>query len=152
MQVWQLSAYGIVQEVDVRNAEGNTPLHWACLNGCVAVADILLNHGASPASLNRYNLAKALHALTDHVYDAQLVPYKPCDLHVCISLTVAACSHSNTPVDELLGKPYQDEMLALIESYQDTKTKESSDPPDELVDGQDELVDSQDESKESIQQ
>ena len=51
MQVWKLN--GIVQEVDVRNAEGNTPLHWACLNGCVAVADILLSHGASPASLNR---------------------------------------------------------------------------------------------------
>ena len=29
------------------------------------------------------------------------------------------CSHSNTPVDELLGKPYQDEMLALIASYQE---------------------------------
>ena len=32
------------------------------------------------------------------------------------------CSHSNTPVDELLGKPYQDEMLALIESYQDRQS------------------------------
>ena len=39
------------------------------------------------------------------------------------------CSHSQTPVDELLGKPYQDEMLALIESYQDTicKSKEDND-------------------------
>lgn len=74
-----------------------------------------------------------------------MVPYKPCDLHVSFSLTVAPCSHSNTPVDELLGKPYQDEMLALIESYQDTKTKGSSDPPDELT-----LVDGQDENKKPI--
>lgn len=33
------------------------------------------------------------------------------------------CSHSNTPVDELLGKPYQDDMLALIESYQEQQRK-----------------------------
>lgn len=55
------------------------------------------------------------------------------------------CSHSNTPVDELLGKPYQDEMLALIESYQDTKSKEHSDPPDDLT-----LTDDQVDNKESI--
>ncbi len=37
------------------------------------------------------------------------------------------CSHSNTPVDELLGKPYQDEMLALIASYQEqTGNKDDS--------------------------
>lgn len=72
MQVWQLNADGIVQEVDVRNAEGNTPLHWACLNGCIEVADILLGHGASPASLNRYNLAKALYALNDPGHDGTL--------------------------------------------------------------------------------
>lgn len=36
-------------------------------------------------------------------------------------------SHSNTPVDELLGKPYQDEMLALIASYQEpTRNKDDS--------------------------
>ena len=40
------------------------------------------------------------------------------------------CSYSNTPVDELLGKPYQDEMLALIESFQDTKSKADIEPPD----------------------
>ena len=45
----------MVQDVDVRNAEGNTPLHWACLNGCLDVAKVLLHHGASPAILNRYN-------------------------------------------------------------------------------------------------
>lgn len=44
----------------------------------------------------------------------------------CISPTVL-CSHSNTPVDELLGKPYQDEMLALIASYQEqTGNKDDS--------------------------
>ena len=37
------------------------------------------------------------------------------------------CSHSNTPVDELMGKPYQDEMLALIASYQEqTGNKDDS--------------------------
>ena len=41
------------------------------------------------------------------------------------------CSHSQTPVDELLGKPYQDVMLTIIESYQHTKTNEDTDPPDD---------------------
>ena len=41
------------------------------------------------------------------------------------------CSHSQTPVDELLGKPYQDVMLTIIESYQDTKTSGGTDPPDD---------------------
>ena len=40
------------------------------------------------------------------------------------------CSHSNTPVDELLGKPYQDEMLALIESYQDKQSNKDGTIPD----------------------
>ena len=48
-------------------------------------------------------------------------------------------------MDELLGKPYQDEMLALIESYQDTKAKGHSDPPDDLT-----HMDDQDEDKESV--
>ena len=34
-------------------------------------------------------------------------------------------------MDELLGKPYQDVMLTIIESYQDTKTKGDTDPPDD---------------------
>lgn len=42
-------------------------------------------------------------------------------------------SHSNTPVDELLGKPYQDEMLALIESYQDKQDNKD----DIIADGDD---------------
>ena len=54
------------QDVDVRNAEGNTPLHWACLNGCVDVAKVLLGHGASPASLNRYHCLCLLLAYTPY--------------------------------------------------------------------------------------
>ena len=42
----------MLQDVDIRNAEGNTPLHWACLNGCHTVAKILLDNGANPATLN----------------------------------------------------------------------------------------------------
>lgn len=41
------------------------------------------------------------------------------------------CSHSQTPVDELLGKPYQDVMLTIIESYQNTNTTGDTDPPDD---------------------
>lgn len=37
------------------------------------------------------------------------------------------CSHSNTPIDEALGKPYQDEILALISSYQQQSKAEAAD-------------------------
>lgn len=33
-------------------------------------------------------------------------------------------------MDELLGKPYQDVMLAVIESHQDTKSIADTEPPD----------------------
>lgn len=51
-------------------------------------------------------------------------------------------------MDELLGKPYQDVMLAIIESYQDTKTNGATDPPD---DPDTDKFDSAD-NKESVQQ
>lgn len=51
----------------------------------------------------------------------------------CCLKDILLCSHSNTPVDELLGKPYQDEMLALIESCQDPNIKADSDPPDNTI-------------------
>lgn len=47
---------------------------------------------------------------------------------------ILLCSHSNTPVDELLGKPYQDEMLTLIESYQAKKGNEGNSTPQEDAD------------------
>jgi hypothetical protein len=41
-------------DVDVKNAEGSTPLHWACLNGHVAVVRLLMDKKASPSSLNKW--------------------------------------------------------------------------------------------------
>lgn len=100
----------MLQTADSRNPEGNTPLHWACLNGCIQVAKLLLDAGANPATLNRYSIAAQL----SHQH------------HYCFAkhnklIFVLQCSHSNTPVDDALGKPYQDDMLALISSYQTSK-------------------------------
>ena len=41
------------QDVNAANAQGNTPLHWACLNGQRPCAERLLEAGASAAVLNR---------------------------------------------------------------------------------------------------
>ena len=35
------------------NEEGNTPLHWACLNGRVEVVRLLVAAGASASALNK---------------------------------------------------------------------------------------------------
>jgi ankyrin repeat protein len=40
------------QDASAPNAQGNTPLHWACLNGVPAAVAALLAGGASPAALN----------------------------------------------------------------------------------------------------
>ena len=57
-------------------------------------------------------------------------------------------SHSQTPVDGLLGKPYQDVLLAIIESYQETKTTGATDPSNDLDTDQFDEAD----NKESVQQ
>ena len=44
----------VEQDIDIANEEGNTPLHWACLNGQIEVVKVLMMHGASPAALNGY--------------------------------------------------------------------------------------------------
>eukprot|EP00955_Chlamydomonas_euryale_P022550 238029-Chlamydomonas_euryale.AAC.13 len=41
-------------DVDMKNAEENTPLHWACLNGHTDVVRALLEKKASPCALNMY--------------------------------------------------------------------------------------------------
>ena len=38
--------------INARNKSGNTPLHWAALNGHVEVLVLLLQHGADPSILN----------------------------------------------------------------------------------------------------
>ncbi len=43
-----------VQDVGAKNEEGNTPLHFACLNGHVDIVKMLMLHGASPSELNWY--------------------------------------------------------------------------------------------------
>lgn len=39
-------------DVSLKNAEGNTPLHWACLNGQLEAVKLLIDAGASPSALN----------------------------------------------------------------------------------------------------
>ena len=43
----------VLQNLEATNSEGNTPLHWACLNGCQGVIKLLLANGASASALNR---------------------------------------------------------------------------------------------------
>lgn len=57
---------------------GNTPLHWACLNGHAESVKVLLEGGANPAALNAVD---------------------------------------RTPVDEALGGPHQDAILAVMREF-----------------------------------
>ena len=43
-----------LQEPGAKNSEGNTPLHYACLNGHMAIVRQLMMNGASASELNRY--------------------------------------------------------------------------------------------------
>lgn len=43
-----------MQEPGAKNHEGNTPLHYACLNGHVTIVKQLMMTGASASELNRY--------------------------------------------------------------------------------------------------
>ena len=43
----------LYQNVSAANEEGNTPLHWACVNNQAQVADALLAAGASASALNK---------------------------------------------------------------------------------------------------
>ena len=50
--------------LNARNKAGNTPLHWAALNGHLATVRILLEHGADAGVLNN--------AGHDAVYEAEM--------------------------------------------------------------------------------
>lgn len=49
----QSSNFLCLQDVSAKNEEGNTPLHYACLNGHIDTVKLLMMHGASPSDLNR---------------------------------------------------------------------------------------------------
>jgi len=56
------------------NAEGNTPLHWASLNGQTDAARVLLQAGASASALNRYEETPVDAALSrDHQHVVDLI-------------------------------------------------------------------------------
>lgn len=49
--------------VNLANTEGNTPLHWACVNGQTAAVRALLAAGASPSALNAQEMTPVDEAL-----------------------------------------------------------------------------------------
>lgn len=48
----------------MKNKEGNTPLHWACLNGHVEAVRALMAKSASPSALNEAARTPVDEALT----------------------------------------------------------------------------------------
>jgi hypothetical protein len=62
----------------VRNAEGNTPLHWACLNGRADVVRVLLTRGAAAAVLNAAGRSPVDEALAGG-HEALLAVISECD-------------------------------------------------------------------------
>ena len=49
-----------MQDVASKNEEGNTPLHYACLNGHTEVVQLLMQHGASASEFNRCTQSPAV--------------------------------------------------------------------------------------------
>lgn len=49
----------MLQDATCANGEGNTPLHWACLNGHEEVIRALLAADATPSALNMYGRLSA---------------------------------------------------------------------------------------------
>lgn len=43
-----------MQSVDVCNNQGNTALHWACINGHEEVVRVLMENSAEPSKLNEF--------------------------------------------------------------------------------------------------
>ena len=52
--------------VNSKNAEGNTPLHYACIGGHLGVGERLLRHGADHNAVNSTASASPLHLAAKH--------------------------------------------------------------------------------------
>ena len=52
--------------VNSKNAEGNTPLHYACIGGHLGVGELLLRHGADRNAVNFTASASPLHLAAKH--------------------------------------------------------------------------------------
>ena len=59
-----LSASSQAISLNLQNASGNTPLHWAALNGHLPTVKLLIEAGADPSVMNR--------AGKDAVYEAEV--------------------------------------------------------------------------------
>lgn len=77
------------QSVDIGNAEGNIPLHWACINGHTDAVRLLMENLSNASKLN---------------------------------------DHERTPVDEALGRGFQ-EIVDLIGTF-NKGADEGEDPED----------------------
>lgn len=81
-----------LQSVDIGNAEGNIPLHWACINGHIDTVRLLMENLSDASKLN---------------------------------------DHERTPVDEALGRGFQ-EIVDLIGTFNkgEDELEEQDDPED----------------------
>ena len=59
-----LSAFSQASSLNLQNASGNTPLHWAAVNGHLPAVKLLIEAGADPSVINR--------AGKDAVYEAEV--------------------------------------------------------------------------------
>lgn len=65
--------------------------------------------------------------------------YKVSDVKVTDQIDMSACCrYSRTPIDECLGKPFQDDVMALIDACQEQDANQSSEMDQELEAADDE--------------
>lgn len=64
-----MTTHTYLQSVLLTNVEGNTPLHWACLNNQKEAVRLLLQHGANPSSINSHDMTPVDEALTRNYQD-----------------------------------------------------------------------------------
>ncbi|DBA74672.1 hypothetical protein WJX79_002453 [Trebouxia sp. C0005] len=107
-------------DVNATDSSGRTALHMAAANNHADVAETLIEAGADVDTRNaegntplHWACLNGCSAVAKVLLDKGANP-------ACLN------RHSNTPVDELLGKPYQDEMLTLIASYQEQTGRKDS--------------------------
>ena len=58
-----------MQTVNLANKEGNTPLHWACVNNQKQIVVVLLQAGASASALNIHEMTPVDEALNREYQD-----------------------------------------------------------------------------------